>query len=242
MPRKFYAILALILATLACNWSDIVPPAAPVIEPSPLPTFAMPSVVPTITKTPVPTPTSTPEVPIARIGKLGVNCRYGPDKDWGVVSTIPAEMTAEIKGRTVDTAWWYIKDPQEADRTCWVSYDVVETAGNMNIIPIAEVPEISVTELTVDTATSFSACGSANEVTFSSSITTEFPATVTYQWKVEGETLYTSPKDTLEMTEAGTQKLPTETYKADCGDYTVTLLIIRPNEASIEKEFKVQAP
>ena len=242
MPKQFYAILALILAALACNWADIVPPAAPVIEPSPLPTFAIPSVTPTITETPLPTPTSTPEVPIARIGALGVNCRYGPGKDWGVVSTIPTGMTAQIKGRTVDTAWWYIEDPQQTDRYCWVSYDVVETAGNMNIIPIAEVPEISVTDITVDAVTSFSACDTTNEITFNGSITTDFPATVTYQWKVEGETLYTSPKDTLEMTETGTQKLPTETYKADCGDYTVTLLISSPNEASVDKKFKVQAP
>ena len=63
MPKKFYALLALVLATIACNWSDFVPPAAPVIEPSPLPTFAIPTVTSTPTEIPSPTPLPTNTIP-----------------------------------------------------------------------------------------------------------------------------------------------------------------------------------
>ena len=242
MPKRFYSLLTLILAAVACNWADIMPLAAPVIEPSPLPTFAIPPITPTPTETPLPTPTSTPDAPIAWAGELGVNCRYGPGKEWEVVSTIPAGTIVEIKGRTVDTSWWYVNDPLQTDTFCWVSYDVMETAGNMNIIPIVEVPEASVTEVTVDAVVVFAACGAANEVTFNGSVTTNGPATVTYHWEVSGAAQDTTLEETLEIAKAGTQKLPAKTYTTDCGDYTVTLKITSPNETSANKTFKIQAP
>ncbi len=149
-PEKFgwtLSFFALILAALACNWSEVAPPAAPVIEPSPLPTFAISTLTPVPTETPLPTVTSTPDAPVARPRSLGANCRYGPGQEWAVVSTIPAGTMAEIEGRTVNTAWWYVSDPMKPDGSfCWVSYDVVETAGNLNTVRIVEPPEASVTQ------------------------------------------------------------------------------------------------
>ena len=240
--RWILPLLTLILATLSCNWSEVAPPAAPVIEPSPLPTFAIPTLTPTPTETPLPTLTSTPDAPIAWPKTLGVNCRYGPGKEWEAVSSLPAETRTEIKGRTVDTTWWYVSDPLNLEGFCWVAYDVVNTAGNLNTIPLVEPPTASVTNVTVDTQVTFSACGSSNPVTFNGSITANGPATVTYHWEVSGDTQETLPDATVNFAQAGTQKVTTDAFSADCGEYAVTLHVTVPEETSIEKAFRIQAP
>jgi len=242
MPRRIIAIFALILATLACNWSDIAPPAAPVIEPTPLPTFAISTLTSVPTETPLPTPTSTPDVPVVWPKDLGVNCRYGPGEEWEAVSSLPAETITEIKGRTIDTSWWYMVDPLNLDGFCWVAYDVVDTAGNLNIVPIVELPVASVTSVTVDALVTFTACGGSNKVAFNSSITANGPTSVTYHWEVSGDAQSSTSDETIQFTEAGTQKVTGDFFEADCGNYSVTLFITNPNETSAAKTFGIQAP
>jgi hypothetical protein len=236
------SLLALILAALACNWSDIAPPAAPVIEPSPLPTFAIPTLTSVPTETPLPTPTSTPDVPIAWPKDLGVNCRYGPGQEWETVSSLLPGTTTEIKGRTINTSWWYVNDPQKQDSSCWVSYDVVDTAGNLNIVPIVQPPVASVMKVTTDAVVAFTACGGPNSVTFSGSITTNGPATVTYNWEVSGDVQDTTADESLQFAQAGSQKVTANVFSADCGEYTLILRITDPNETYADKSFKIRAP
>ena len=242
MPKRLFAFLTLILAALACTWSDIVPPAAPVIEPSPLPTFAISTLTPVPTETPLPTPTSTPDAPIVWPKDLGVNCRYGPGKEWEAVSSLSSGTVVEIEGRTINTAWWYVRDPISLGEFCWVAYDVVDTAGNLNIIPIVKPPLASVTTVTVDAIVIFTACGNSNQVTFNGAITTNGPETVTYHWEVDGDTQSTIPDEIIQFSESGTQKLTGDFFSADCGDYSVKMLVTSPNEISAEKAFKIQAP
>ena len=241
MPRRVFASVVLLLAVLACNWSDIVPPAAPVIEPSPLPTFAISTLTSVPTETALPTPTSTPDAPIAWPKNQGVHCRYGPGKEWEVVSSLLTRTVAEIEGRTIDTAWWYVQDPLHAGESCWVAYDVVDTAGNLNIIPIVEPPLASVTDVTVDVVVAFTACGNSNQVAFNGSITTTGPATVTYHWEIGGDKQEVTSDATIELKEAGTQKIA-DVFSADCGDYFIKLLVTSQNEFFAEKAFKIQAP
>jgi len=235
-------LLALILAALACNWSNVAPPAAPVIEPSSLPTFAISTLTPVPTETPLPTVTSTPDMPIAWPKDQGVNCRYGPGQAWDTVSSLLPGTTTEIKGRTVDTSWWYVNDPLKQDSFCWVSYDVVDTAGNLNIIPIVEPPTASVTKVTADAVVAFIACGSSNSATFNGSITTNGPATVTYHWEVSGDDQNTTADETLQFARTGSQTVTANAFSADCGEYTLTLHVTDPNETSVDKAFKIQAP
>lgn len=242
MPKHLLSIMVLVLAVLACAWTDIAPPSAPVIEPSPLPTFAISTLTPVSTETPLPTPTSTPGVPVAWPKDQGVNCRYGPGKEWEVVSTLLSDTITEIKGRTINTSWWYVSDPLNLDGFCWVAYDVVDTAGNLNIIPIEEVPTASVTNVTADAEVTFTACGESNQVTFNGAITANGPAPVTYHWEVSGDAQTTTPDETIQFSEFGTQKLTGDFFSADCGDYTVALRITDPNEISAEKVFDIQAP
>ena len=235
-------LLALLLATLACNWSDVAPPAAPVIEPSPLPTFAIATLTPVPTETPLPTPTSTPDAPIAWPKDLGVNCRYGPGQGWETVSSLLPGTTTEIKGRTINTSWWYVSDPQKQDGFCWVAYDVVDAAGNLNIIPIVEPPVASVTKVTADALVAFTACGTSNLVTFNGSFKTNGPATVTYHWEVSGDAQDATADETLQFAQAGSQTVTADAFSADCGEYTLTLRVTDPNETSADKAFKIQVP
>ena len=119
---------------------------------------------------------------------------------------------------------------------------MVDTAGNLYTIPIVEPPTALVTELTVDAAVTFVACGSPNEVTFRGSITTNGPATVTYHWEVNGDEHMLMPEESIELSEAGTQKVTTDMFSADCGEYSVVLQIRNPDEKLTEKPFKIQAP
>ena len=242
MPKRIISVMVLVLAALACSWSDIVPPAAPVIEPSPLPTFAISTLTLVPTETPLPTPTSTPDAPVAWPKDLGVNCRYGPGEEWEAVSSLLSETMTEIKGRTINTKWWYVSDPINQGEFCWVAYDVVDTAGNLNIVPIVEPPLASATSVKVDALVTFTACGSSNQVTFNGAITANGPITVTYHWEVTGDVQDLTPDDTIQFAEAGTQKVTGDFFSADCGDYSVKLVVTSPNEISAEKMFKIQIP
>ena len=242
MPKRFIALSILILAALACNWSDIAPPAAPVIEPTLLPTFAISTLTPLPTKTPLSPPTSTPDVPVAWPKDLGVNCRYGPGEEWEVISSLPAETITQIKGRTIDTSWWYVVDAMNPDGFCWVAYDVVDTAGNLNIVPIVDLPVASVTSVKVDALVTFSACGENNPVTFNGAITTNGPTTVTYHWEVIGDAQVSTPDETIQFAKSTTRTVTADFFSADCGTYTVKLLVTSPNTESAEKIFAIQEP
>ena len=242
MRRILLVLITLMLAVLACNWSDIVPPAAPEIEPSPLPTFAINTLTAVPTQTPLPTPTFTPDAPMAWPKDLAVNCRFGPGEEWEAISSITVDATTTIKGRTVNTAWWYVVDPLHEGDFCWVAYDVMDTAGNLDIVPIIEAPASAVTAVTVDANVTFIGCGSDNPVTFSGQIKTNGPATVTFYWEVTGDTKFVIPDNTVKMTGAGTKTVTVDLFSADCGAYTVKLWVENPNSISAEKVFAIQAP
>lgn len=237
-------LLILILSGFACNWSDVAPPAAPEIEPSPLPTFAIPTLTPAPTETPLPTATSTPDAPVALPKTLGVNCRYGPGQEWEVVSSIPEGTSIEIKGRTIDTSWWYVLDPLQLDeRFCWIASNAVDTAGNLNIIPIVEPPAASVTDVKVDTVVvTFSACGGSNQVTLNGTIRTNGPETVTYHWEVSGAGQETNPDETLKFTQSGAQNVTAVLSLTGCGAYNAILRVTEPTAVFDQKEFAIQGP
>ncbi len=237
-----FTTLVLILAMLACNWPDFLPPAAPEIQPTPIPTFIVPSETPVPSATPLPTLTPTPSGPIAWPKDLAVNCRFGPGKDWAAISALPVGITSEIVGRTSETTWWYIQDPLNPGKFCWVATDVTDTAGNMNLIPILEAPEALVDEVTVDVAVTFSACGGPNPIAFTGAITTNGPATVIFHWEVGGDKQNITPDETLTFVEAGTKSVTAGAYSADCGSYFVLLKTSSPNEEFDRQDFKVEAP
>ncbi|MFZ5818996.1 MAG: hypothetical protein ACOYYJ_03755 [Chloroflexota bacterium] len=240
--RGSLAIVALVLAAWACSLPDYLPAPAPVIEPTPLPTFSIPTETPIPTETLPPTVTPTPEKPVAWPKDEGVHCRYGPGKEWEAVSAVPAGTTVEIVGRVSETTWWYVEDPLDEGDFCWVAFEVVDTAGDMTVIPIVQPPTASVTEVEVEAAVAFAACGGPNPVTFSGKITANGPTTVTYHWEVGGDKQNVTGDETLTFAEAGTKQLTSDAYDADCGNYFVILSVTSPNELTARQEFSIKAP
>ena len=84
--------LVLVLSILACNWPELLPPAAPEIRPTVLPTFVVPSDTPVPSATLPPTASPTPGVPIAWPKDKAVNCRFGPGTEWTAVSALPEDV------------------------------------------------------------------------------------------------------------------------------------------------------
>jgi hypothetical protein len=89
-------------------------------------------------------------VPVAFPKDVAVNCRLGPNVAWIVLSGLNVGASAQIVGRTADNGWWYIVDPFNSARRCWVAASVTNTAGNLAGIPVAEAPSAQVTDVSVD--------------------------------------------------------------------------------------------
>jgi hypothetical protein len=154
-------------------------------------------------------------------------------------------MSTEIEGRVSDTSWWYVRDPMETvgETYCWVAYEVVDTAGNLNIIPIVEPPVASVKNVTVDSAVvTFTACGGPNQVLLNGIIVVNGPTSVTYHWEVSGAAQETKPEATLEFSQSGAQNVIETVALTECGEYSATLRVAEPNEVFAQKDFSIQGP
>lgn len=250
--RKHRMILSILAAglILACNFplfASATPTAdttATATSPAPLDT-ATPA-PPTFTPTPIDTATATtvptPSTPQVTAGSLGVYCRLGPDTTWAQTGAVGRNQTAQIQGRNNDSSWWYVSDPNNPGNFCWVSAAVVTTAGNLSGVPIIPPPTASVTDVTVDASvTSTVFCGGPNPVDFSGTITTNGPTTVKYQWEVRGDANNTTPPETIDFSEAAKKDVSGPgAYSTDCGNYSITLHVLDPNDKSAKKDFKVK--
>jgi SH3 domain protein len=153
--RSFLLVLVLVLATLACNLPSNAATETPTLSiftPSitqPFPTNAptqtlLPSSIPPATST------GTPTVPVALPKEVAVNCRLGPGVGWIVLSGLSVGTSSQIAGKSGDGGWWYIVDPFNSGRKCWVASSVTNTAGNLAGIPVVEAPQATVTKVAVD--------------------------------------------------------------------------------------------
>ena len=153
--RSFLFVLALVLAMLACNLPSSAATETPTLAIF-TPSITQPAStdIPTQTllpsNTPPPTSTTTPTVPVASPKDVAVNCRLGPGVGWVVLSGLSVGASSQIVGKSGDGGWWYIVDPFNSGRKCWVASSVTNTAGNLANIPVAEAPKAEVTKVTVD--------------------------------------------------------------------------------------------
>ena len=241
--KSLIATLVLIFAILACNLPSAVPgqqspneaaaPAGSVQTEAPA---ALDT--PTLAVTLAPTLTPTPTIPIAWPSDKGVNCRLGPGTEWVTISSLLVGQTAEIVGKNDDASWWYIKDPGNPGSFCWVAASVTNTAGNLAFLPIMNPPQASVIKVTVKAEVAFVGCGGPNVVEFSGTITTNGPTDVSYQWEIRGDKSNTTSPETLKFKSADTKNAADPgAYKVDCGNYSITLHVLSPNDKSAKKGF-----
>ena len=84
-------------------------------------------------------------------------------------------------------------------------------------------------------------CGGPNALEFSGSITTNGATKVKYQWEVRGDKSNTTSPETLNFNAADTKDVSGPgAYSVDCGNYSITLHVLSPNDVSGTKKFKVK--
>lgn len=248
--RSFLFIFALVLAMLACNLPSNAATETPTL------TLITPSVTqpvftdtPTQTSlppnTPPPTSTTTPTVPVALPKDVAVNCRLGPGVGWIVVSGLSVGVSSQIVGKSGDGGWWYIVDPFNSSRKCWVASSVTNTAGNLANIPVVEAPKATVTKVTVDVdpkTLSVPGCiGPILPLKIKGTIETNGPTSVEWHFETQpggAMTTQTTNFDAFGSKDVSVDYTPTLT----AGTYWVRLIVTKPNDIQAEAKYTLECP
>lgn len=104
------------------------------------PTFTLP---PTLTETPTLTPTFLPSAtPLAPMISVSVptNCRVGPGKVYERVGALLVGQTVQVYGRTADSTYWYIRNPDAQGQFCWVWGEYATVTGLSGPLPVFTPP------------------------------------------------------------------------------------------------------
>lgn len=194
-----------------------------------------------VTATPIP---PTPSVPMVTPNAVNVNCRSGPDLAYDSVSVLAYGAVTAVAGRTADSTWWYVDDPNNPSNHCWVAASVVTFLGPSTGIPVAALPAPIANQVTIAVAAPpTGTCGVPKPVALSGTISTNGAATVTFQWEITGSQTITTTPQTLAFTGAGTQSVAGPApVNVDCGSYMVALHVTSPNNLSASKSFTVSEP
>ncbi|HEY9151392.1 MAG TPA: SH3 domain-containing protein [Anaerolineales bacterium] len=236
-------LIGCVLLLMACNFPLVAQvgqtpaPTSNVPTSASTPTSAFPA---SSTLTPSPTLSPTPGAPQLTPKSSVVNCRSGPDVAYASLDTINSGQTAVIAGKNENSTWWYVHDPNNSSVFCWVSASVSTVSGNLSNLPVIPAPTAIVTNVTVGASVSFSMCGGPNPVTFSGTITTNGAAKVSFQWEIRGAKSNTTSPETITFKTAETKNAPNPgTYSADCGNYSISLHVLSPNDISAKQNFKI---
>jgi hypothetical protein len=241
--------MMIVLSMLACNLPSNVPASeTPTLLASASPTIELPTNTPPPTQTlpptntPPPTLTATPTVPVASPRDVNVNCRLGPGTAWVPLSALLVGQTSQITGKTGDGAWWNIVDPQNSSRRCWVSASVVNTAGNIASVPIAEAPQATVTRVTVDVdpkTINIGGCvGPIQPSDITGSIETNGPTLV--RWHFETQLGGNLGNENTNFDAFGTREFDEEyTPPLTEGTYWIRLIVTEPNDMQAEVRYTV---
>ncbi len=85
-----------------------------------------------------PAPTQ-PAMP-ALTADFKLRCLTAPNDTYERVGTLDAGESAEIAGRTINSDWWLIVNPDAAG-TCWISGRDASITGNLRSLPIVPTPQ-----------------------------------------------------------------------------------------------------
>jgi hypothetical protein len=120
--------------------ASLVPPASqtPAASATPqatdTPLFtATPSASPTLTETP------TPAVPLASLTQ-NTNCRSGPLAVYDLIRTFLTGETAQITGKDAGGDYWYVTDPSQPGKDCWLWGRYVTISGDTGNVPVFTPP------------------------------------------------------------------------------------------------------
>jgi hypothetical protein len=184
-------------------------------------------------------PTSTPRLALASPITHPVNCRYGPSTAYAVVGGLEVGRQAEIVGKNIDVTWWYVKNPSDPATFCWLAAELVHAVGRIDSMPVVEAPPGQVTDiqLRLDPPSLNVSCTAFPQyIIVNADITTNGPATVTWQWETsEGETINANPVLFLETSSQSDFVY----YRVKAAkDYWIQVHILSPNDTTGRVTFK----
>jgi hypothetical protein len=249
--RSLLLILTFVLLMSACNLPSNVPvtetPTLALLTPSVTPALATEtSTQPAVpTNSPQPTPSSTPTVPVAFPREVAVNCRLGPGTAWIVLSALNIGVSSQIVGKTGDTGWWYIVDPLNSSRNCWVASSVTSTSGNLAGVPVVAAPQANVTSVSVDVdpneLTVAGCIGPILPLDITGTIETNGPGTVTWHFETQQGGAMTT--QTTNFDAFGSKNVSVEyTPPLTAGTYWVRLIVTSPNSTQAETRYTISCP
>jgi len=121
-------------ATLAA--SAIPPTPAATDTPEFTPT---PSETATPETTATPDATATPSIPMASLTQ-NTNCRGGPLAVYDLIRTFLTGEVAQITGKDAAGDYWYVTDPGQPGKDCWLWGRYVTVSGDTSKVPVFTPP------------------------------------------------------------------------------------------------------
>lgn len=245
---RFYlwiGVFALILTS--CNLQAIPATTTPLPSPTldtPTLSVATPTLVPIETLLAVDTPTIAPSptanVTLASPKDQPVNCRFGPAVSYAVTGALIVGRQAEVIGKSIDETWWYVKNPSDPSRNCWLSTDFVTIEGNIASLPVVSPPEIGVNDIKVqvDPVLMNVGCDAFPQtVSVTAQITSNGPTLVTWRWETSAGDV--SEEKVLLFESEGKKEVREIMNVWSANDYWVNLHVLIPNDRSGGALFKV---
>ncbi len=125
---------AAVLSAAGTLAASLVPAATSTPEATATPEFsATPSATPTSTETP------TPSVPLAALTQ-NTNCRSGPLAVYDLIRTFLTGEMAQITGKDAAGDYWYVTDPGQPGKDCWLWGRYVTVSGDTSNVPVFTPP------------------------------------------------------------------------------------------------------
>ena len=249
MRNRFWIAVILSLALTSCNMPGAETTGIPVSGITPTletPTSSVPTFTPVPLETlvnlefPTITSTSTPSVFLASAKDQPVNCRFGPATSYAVIGALLVGRQAEMIGRNTDSTWWFVRNPSDPSTSCWLSAEFVVTVGDVQSLPIANLPDIMVTGVSVSVEPSVInvACDDLPQtVIITAYITASGPATVHWHWASSSGVV--SPDKQI-LFEVGDTKTVQDYYQVNrVSEYIIEVQTTLPNIVTGQASFKV---
>lgn len=134
--------------------------------PTPQPVQITDTAIPSPTLTLTPTIAITPTLTTAMISaSKNTNCRIYPSGTAKYQSALMVGQKVAVRGRLATNTWWYIEDPEESAKSCWVWDDTTAVEGSLSLIPVITVPVTPVPAYSISGSVSPSSYSGACPVT-----------------------------------------------------------------------------
>lgn len=227
-PHVWFAALALTLGLAGCRFPADGSPA-----PTPV-SVTLPFSMPTLTPTRVPRPSAV----YAAARDFPVNCRFGPGVIYAIVDSLAPYQGAQVAGRDVTGAWWYLHNPNFPDQFCWVAASATDLDGEAESLPVVEPPFVTVSRLEVRAEPPRITVGCnafPQYILIVGEISVNGPALVDWRWETSaGEMTREEP---LVFTEAATQAVQKSLVIYGPNEYWAQLRIFTPNDMAARVQF-----